>query len=66
MKKENFVLPKDVKSRYLAGGMWKTRIFAKLGKGKSEKCKRPRIYVAIPPLSGWPGGHPKDNGCKHA
>lgn len=65
-KVEKYTPPADVKSRHLAGGTWKSRIIAKMGKGKSEKCKRPLIYVAIPPAEGWPGGHPQQNGCKNA
>lgn len=58
--------PQGVLSRYLAGGEWKNKQITKQGKGKSEPSKMPKIYIAIPPIGGWKGGHPKDNGCKKA
>ena len=66
MKTKQMEKPKGVLSRYLAGGTWKSRIIAKMGKGRSEKCKSPRIYQVVAPVGGWPGGHPNQNGCKHA
>lgn len=66
MKKAKVDRPSGVLTRYLAGGEWKNKIIAKLGKSKSEKCKMPKIYTAYPPPEGWPGGLPERNGCKNA
>jgi len=48
----------------MAMGTWKRRIFAKLGKSKTERTKKARIYYAYPPKEGWPGGRPEDNGYR--
>lgn len=54
----------DVKRCYLVGGVWKRHIFEKQGKGRSERTKLGRMYTAIPPEAGWPGGAPEKNGWK--
>ena len=54
----------DLLPRYMWMGNWKTKVESKRVKGKSESTKRPKIYVAIPPASGWPGGRPEDNGLR--
>jgi hypothetical protein len=55
---------KDILRKYLQGGVWKRLQIAKKDKGKSTASKRSRIYIAIPPKTGWPGGRPEDNGWK--
>lgn len=48
----------------MAMGTWKRRVFAKLGKNRTERTKKARIYYAYPPEGGWPGGRPEDNGYR--
>ncbi len=55
---------KDVKRKYLVGGVYKRHLIEKQGKGKSEKTKLGRTYIAIPPETGWTGGIPEKNGWK--
>jgi hypothetical protein len=55
---------KDVNRRYMVGGVWHRRVIDKQGKGRSERTKLGRLYVAIPPAAGWPGGQPSDNGWR--
>ena len=57
-------LMKDVKSKYLTGGYWKTEYFRKKGKRSFTTSKPARFYTAIPPIEGWPGGDPIKNGYK--
>lgn len=64
MKKGDPEVGHDVKRKYLVGGMYKRRLIEKQGKGRSESSKMPRIYVAIPPPDGWPGGLPEKNGLR--
>lgn len=54
----------DLLPRYMWMGNWKNKVVAKKTKGKSESTKRPKIYLAIPPIGGWLGGRPEDNGLK--
>lgn len=47
-------------------GRWKIRKLKKLangGKG-STASKKSRLYYAYPPVEGWPGGRPEDNGYR--
>jgi hypothetical protein len=55
---------KDVLRKYLVGGYYRRHKIEKEGKGKSEKTKLGRVYIAIPPPEGWPGGLPEKNGWK--
>lgn len=57
---------RDVKLRYLAGGSWKKSIIAKKGKASRTAAKRARVYCAVPPASGWPGGLPGENGYRRS
>lgn len=52
--------------RYQAMGSWKVRKIEKAGRGRSEKTKVGRVYLAIPPVEGWLGGDPVKNGYKPA
>lgn len=45
-------------------GTWKKRIILSIGRSKSEKTKKAKIYIARPPAEGWPGGDPRENGWK--
>ncbi len=45
-------------------GSWKTKQNAKKNTGKSEPTKKAHIYYAYPPVGGWPGGRPEDNGYR--
>jgi hypothetical protein len=54
----------DINPAYLVGGVYKRRIIEKLGKGRSEKTKLGRTYIAYPPPGGWPGGLPEQNGYR--
>lgn len=63
-KKKDPDVGTDVLRRYLQGGVWKRHIIEKKDKGRSERTKLGRSYVAIPPPEGWPGGHPEKNGWK--
>lgn len=54
----------DLLPRYMWMGNWKTKINEKKSRGKSERTKRPKIYIAIPPVTGWLGGRPEDNGLR--
>ena len=58
--------PRDVKPKNLAGGMWRASYYARLGKHRHESTKPGRVYIAIPPKTGWPGGDPINNGWKPA
>lgn len=59
-----YTAPKDVKSRHLSGGFWKSKQIAKKGKHSRTASKPARFYVAVPPTEGWPGGLPEKNGWK--
>jgi hypothetical protein len=63
-KRKDPEVGQDILRKYLVGGTWKRRILDKLGKGRSERTKLSRSYVAIPPEGGWPGGLPEQNGYK--
>jgi hypothetical protein len=63
-KRKDPEVGKDVKSKYLVGGVWKRHIIEKKDKGRSERTKLGRVYIAIPPPEGWPGGLPEKNGYK--
>lgn len=45
-------------------GTWKKKIFDRKGKRSYTMSKPGRIYVAIPPEEGWPGGDPLKNGYR--
>lgn len=47
-------------------GTWMTRKLKKLASGRknSTASKKARIYYAYPPVTGWPGGRPEDNGYR--
>lgn len=55
---------KDVKSRYKVMGTWCARKLEKGARGRTERTKLGRVYTAIPPAEGWPGGEPVRNGWK--
>ena len=57
---------KDILPKYMQMGSWKAKLIKKLGRASRTGSKRPTIYTAVPPVGGWTGGHPKDNGCKGA
>lgn len=55
----------DILQRYLCGGVWKRRLIAKHGKGRSDGSTAPaRLRVLVPPTEGWKGGLPEDNGYR--
>lgn len=45
-------------------GTWKTKIIRKQGKASRTKSSPARLYVAVPPKTGWTGGRPEDNGYR--
>lgn len=46
-------------------GTWKIRLIKKLSrKNNSTASFKARKYLAIPPITGWIGGRPEDNGYK--
>jgi len=55
-------VPRDVKSRYLSMGTWKSKQIDKKNKGSRTGSGRPRVYIAYPPPDGWKGGDPRQNG----
>lgn len=57
---------RDVKKRYLVGGEWKSAIIRCQGKHRHEATKLARVYVAVPPPEGWPGGEEVKNGYKRS
>lgn len=63
-KKVKIEVGKDVKRKYLVGGSWKSRQIDKKGKASRTTSKPARIYIAVPPAEGWPGGDPAKNGWK--
>lgn len=48
----------------LGMGDWKARIIRKKGKASRTASTPARLYIAIPPIEGWRGGHPSDNGLR--
>lgn len=64
IRKPDPAVGNDILPRYLVGGVYKRRKLDKAGKGRSERTKLSRTYVALPPVSGWPGGLPENNGYK--
>ena len=55
---------RDLLPKYMWMGNWCSKKIEKGTRGKSERTKRPKIYVAIPPKTGWIGGRPEDNGLR--
>ena len=64
LKRKDPEVGTDVLRKHLVGGVYRRHILEKEGKGKSEKTKLGRTYVAYPPPEGWPGGFPEKNGWK--
>lgn len=62
--KKEIIRDESVKVKHYSGGEWKSRFFAKKGKRSFTASKRARIYVAVPPVTGWVGGDPEKNGYK--
>lgn len=54
----------DLKARYMHMGNWKAEVIKKKGKASRTSATRAKIYIAIPPAEGWPGGDPIRNGLK--
>lgn len=54
----------DVLNRYKVGGNWRVSKLKKGLRASRTQSKKGRIYIAIPPASGWPGGDPRQNGWK--
>lgn len=44
-------------------GNWKLKKLPKelQGRRNSTSSKKARVYISIPPETGWPGGRPEDN-----
>lgn len=63
-KKATIEVGKDIKRKYLVGGTWKSKKIAKQGKASRTTSKPARLYIAVPPVTGWPGGLPENNGWK--
>ncbi len=55
---------RSIKLKYYSGAEYKFNIFMKKGKRSFTTSKVARIYIAIPPETGWPGGDPTKNGFK--
>jgi hypothetical protein len=52
-------------ARYRAGSQWAAAHINKLTKGGAGKKKaKSKKRIAKPPVTGWRGGDPKDNGAK--
>lgn len=45
-------------------GNWKKRKLSKGQRASRTRSTPCRIYIATPPLNGWPGGDPINNGWK--
>jgi len=45
-------------------GTWKLRKLTKGLRASRTRSSKGKFYVAYPPLEGWKGGHPSDNGYK--
>lgn len=45
-------------------GTWKMRKLKKGQRASRTFAKLARVYLAIPPITGWVGGRPEDNGFK--
>lgn len=45
-------------------GNWKSKIIRKKGKASRTASTPARLYVATPPIGGWKGGHPAENGLR--
>lgn len=53
---------RDVKKRYLSMATWHSQRISK--RGSRTTSKPARIYIAVPPGEGWPGGSPERNGLR--
>lgn len=45
-------------------GNWRSHAIAKESRGNRTRSTKSKIYYAIPPATGWPGGAPEQNGYK--
>jgi len=54
----------DLLPRYMWMGNWKSSKLQKGNRGSRTASKRARIYFAVPPATGWPGGTPEANGLR--
>lgn len=54
----------DIKAKYMSMGDWKSKSISKKSRGSQTASKKCRTYVAIPPIGGWLGGRPEDNGFR--
>ena len=54
----------DILPRYYDIGMWKSKITRKKGKASRTSSGVARMYIAVPPADGWPGGDPIRNGYR--
>lgn len=53
---------RDVKKRYLSMGSWHTQRTSKRPSRTGSALGR--IYIAVPPPEGWPGGQPERDGLR--
>ena len=56
----------DLKPQYMWMGNWRSKVHSKTNRGSRTSSKRARLYVAVPPASGWPGGMPENNGYRRS
>ena len=45
-------------------GNWKSKRIRKQQRASRTKSVKCRLYIAIPPVTGWPGGLPEYNGYR--
>jgi len=62
MSEKQVTKENSVKPKYYTGGEWKAYSIARKGKRSFTASKVARIYIAVPPTEGWPGGDPLKNG----
>lgn len=55
---------KDIKAKYMVMGNWCSAKLDKKNRGSRTGSKSGRVYVAVPPETGWPGGQPENNGLR--
>lgn len=54
----------DLKPQYMWMGNWRNRLLQKGTRASRTSSKPARLYVAVPPAEGWPGGSPEKNGYR--
>lgn len=55
---------KDILAKHMLMGNWKSAIIKKGQRASRTSSQRGRMYIAVPPIGGWLGGHPETNGLR--